>query len=133
MRLGAARRDSSSQPGAGQHGVAGAGRRHDDASRAATADPELVTQRARLTERFALMQSELGGLFYEMAIRDHMKLDVLIEKAAALQRVDAELGQLEHLLVAGGGTIAGHCPTCSTPHGRGAAFCSQCAAPLGGS
>ena len=38
------------------------------------------------------MQSELGGLFYEMAIRDHVRMDVLIDKAAALQRVDAELG-----------------------------------------
>jgi hypothetical protein len=59
-------------------------------------DPELVAQRARLTERFALMQSELGGLFYEMAIRDHVRMEVLIEKAAALQRVDTELAQVEH-------------------------------------
>ena len=34
------------------------------ASSAATPDPELLAQRERLTERFALMQSELGGLFY---------------------------------------------------------------------
>ena len=47
------------------------------------------------------MQSELGGLFYEMAIRDHVQMDVLIEKAAALQRVDAELAQLEHLATSG--------------------------------
>jgi hypothetical protein len=53
--------------------------------------PELIAQRERLTERFALMQSELGGLFYEMAIRDHVQMDVLITKAAALQRVDSEL------------------------------------------
>ncbi len=32
------------------------------------------------------MQSELGGLFYEMAIRDHLQLDLLVERAAALQR-----------------------------------------------
>jgi len=37
-----------------------------------------VAERDRLTERFALMQSELGGLFYEMAIRDHVQMDVLI-------------------------------------------------------
>ena len=38
-----------------------------DASPATAAggpDSELVAQRERLTERFALMQSELGGLFY---------------------------------------------------------------------
>jgi hypothetical protein len=93
-----------------------------------------VAQRDRLTERFALMQSELGGLFYEMAIRDHVKIDVLIAKAAELQRVDTELGQVEHLLRGdGGGAIGGHCPRCATPHARGAAFCSQCATPLGGS
>ena len=91
---------------------------------------ELDTQRARLTERFALMQSELGGLFYEMAIRDHVRLDVLIEKAAALQRVDAELSQVEHLLTHGEVDVGGRCPACGAAHARSAAFCSQCAAPL---
>jgi hypothetical protein len=95
--------------------------------------PELLAQRERLTERFALMQSELGGLFYEMAIRDHVRMDVLIEKAATLQRVDIELAQVEHLLHEGDGAVGGHCPSCGTRHARGAAFCSQCAAPLGGS
>jgi hypothetical protein len=94
--------------------------------------PELLAQRERLTERFALMQSELGGLFYEMAIRDHVQMDVLITKAAALQRVDTELAQLEHLLHDDGGAIGGQCPSCGATHARGAAFCSQCAAPLGG-
>ena len=60
-------------------------------------------QRDRLTERFAVMQSELGGLFYEMAIRDHVRMEVLMQKAAELQRVDAELGQLERLLESGPG------------------------------
>jgi hypothetical protein len=101
---------------------------------AAPASPELLAQRERLTERFALMQSELGGLFYEMAIRDHVKMEVLIAKAAELQRVDSELSQVEHLLRSdGGGAIGGNCPQCGTPHARGAAFCSQCATPLGAS
>jgi hypothetical protein len=93
-------------------------------------DPELLAQRDRLAERFSLMQSELGGLFYEMAIRDHVRMEVLIERAAALQRVDAELGTIEHLIAQGGEVPAGRCPTCGTPHARGAAFCSQCATPL---
>jgi hypothetical protein len=93
---------------------------------------ELLTQRERLTERFALMQSELGGLLYEMAIRDHVKMDVLIDKAAALQRVDVELAQVEHLLDAGHQSTGGQCPNCGAPHARGAAFCSQCAAVLTG-
>ncbi len=58
-------------------------------------DAELTARRERLTERFALMQSELGGLFYEMAIRDHVQMDVLIARAAALQRVDEELAEVE--------------------------------------
>ncbi len=93
-------------------------------------DPELAAARQRLSERFALMQSELGGLFYEMAIRDHVQMDVLIEKAAALQRVDAELAQIEHLAAAPDAAIGGNCPSCGAVHARGAAFCSQCATQL---
>jgi hypothetical protein len=93
-------------------------------------DAELLAQRDRLGERFALMQSELGGLFYEMAIRDSVNLDVLVGKAAALQKLDAELAQVEHLLSQAGGPAGGRCPACGTPHARGAAFCSQCATPL---
>jgi hypothetical protein len=92
--------------------------------------PDLLAQRERLTERFALMQSELGGLFYEMAIRDHVQMDVLITKAAALQRVDSELAQLEHLLHEGNAAIGGQCPSCGATYARGAAFCAQCATPL---
>jgi hypothetical protein len=93
-------------------------------------DPELQAQRERLTERFALMQSELGGLFYEMAIRDHVRMEVLIDKAAALQRVDTELGQVEHLLSPVTEPVGGKCPNCGTPYARGAAYCSQCATAL---
>jgi hypothetical protein len=91
---------------------------------------ELLAQRERLTERFALMQSELGGLFYEMAIRDHITLEVLIEKAAALQRIDIELAQIGYLLDSGDRSIGGHCANCGLAHAKGAAFCSQCASPL---
>ena len=90
---------------------------------------ELLAERDRLTERFALQQSELGGLFYEMAIRDHVQMDVLIAKAAALQRLDAELAQLE-LLRDGNASIGGQCPSCGATYARGAAFCSQCATSL---
>lgn len=97
---------------------------------AATRGSELAGERDRLTERFAVMQSELGGLFYEMAIRDHVKLDVLIEKAAALQQVDLELGQVERLLETGETTAGGRCPQCGAIHARGAAYCSNCASPV---
>jgi hypothetical protein len=94
------------------------------------ADEELLAQRDRLTERFAIMQSELGGLFYEMAIRDHVRMDVLIPKAAELQRVDAELGQLERMIESGSSSVGGECPVCAAVYARGAAFCAQCAHPL---
>jgi len=61
-------------------------------------DPELLARRDRLIERFAVMQSDLGGLYYEMAIRDHLRLDILARNAAELQRVDFELAQIEQLL-----------------------------------
>lgn len=63
-----------------------------------SADRELVAQRDRLLEKFTIMQSDLGGAFYEMAIRDHVRMDVLTRKAAELQRVDAELLAAERLL-----------------------------------
>lgn len=109
-------------------------RRNSDAgpveASAPKAEADLVAQRDRLTERFALTQSELGGLFYEMAIRDHVQLDVLTQKAAELQRIDGELGALERLLESGAQAIGGHCPRCGAVYAPGAAFCAQCATPL---
>ena len=93
-------------------------------------DHELLAQRDRLTERFAVLQSELGGLFYEMAIRDHVRMDVLMSRAAELQRLDGELGQLERLAREDGSAIGGNCPACGTTYARGAAYCAQCAQPL---
>jgi hypothetical protein len=93
-------------------------------------DSELLARRDRLTEQFAVMQSELGGLFYEMAIRDHVRMEVLLPKAAELQRVDSELGQVEKLLQEPGASIGGACPSCGAIYARGAAFCSQCAHQL---
>ena len=58
------------------------------------------------------MQSELGGLFYEMAIRDHVQMDVLVTKAAELQHLDTELSRVEHLLSGDAGPRAGHCESC---------------------
>jgi hypothetical protein len=59
---------------------------------------ELRAQRDRLLEKFTIMQTDLGGAFYEMAIRDHVRIDVLTRKAAELQRVDAELTETERML-----------------------------------
>jgi hypothetical protein len=59
---------------------------------------DLIAQRDRLLEKFTIMQTDLGGAFYEMAIRDHVRMDVLTRKAAELQRVDAELLATERML-----------------------------------
>jgi hypothetical protein len=97
---------------------------------AQTQDTALLAERDRLTERFTIMQAELGGLFYEMAIRDHLRMDVLMRRAAALQRVDAELAHVEHLLASEDAGLGGHCASCGAAYARGAAFCSQCAGPV---
>lgn len=75
------------------------------------------------------MQLDLGGVFYEMTIRDHVKADVLTRKAAELQRVDAELRQVEQILKSGD-SGAGKCPACNALYASGAAFCWQCGTSL---
>lgn len=91
---------------------------------------ELVAQRDRLLEKFTVMQADLGGAFYEMAIRDHVRLDVLTRKAGELQRVDAELLAAERQLELERTDAAGHCPTCNAPFGRADRFCPQCGSSL---
>src|SRR5665213_1103173 len=93
---------------------------------------ELIAQRDRLVERFAIMQSELGGLFYEMAIRQHVRLELLMPRAAELQRVDTELGQLQRILNSGASSVGGNCPSCGGIYARGAAFCAQCGVAVTG-
>ncbi|HWB70513.1 MAG TPA: zinc ribbon domain-containing protein [Solirubrobacterales bacterium] len=91
---------------------------------------ELVVQRDRLLEKFTVMQADLGGAFYEMAIRDHVRLDVLTGKAAQLQRVDAELLAVERELELEREDAAGLCPTCGSPYSHGVRFCAQCGQSL---
>lgn len=90
-------------------------------------DRELLAKRERLVERFAALQLDLGGAYYEMAIRDHIRHDVLIRKAAELQRIDEELRALEQLLAHQGPS----CPACGMPQAPDAAFCSRCGTRLG--
>jgi hypothetical protein len=87
---------------------------------------ELRAQRDRLLEKFTVMQADLGGAFYEMAIRDHVRLDVLTRKAAELQRVDAELLALDRMLELQRADAAGLCPGCGAPYGPSLRFCGQC-------
>jgi len=87
---------------------------------------ELLAQRDRLLEKFTVMQADLGGAFYEMAIRDHVRLDVLTRKAAELQRVDADLLAAERALELARADAAGLCPSCQSPYGAADRFCPQC-------
>jgi len=91
---------------------------------------ELRGRRRELAERVAELTWDLGGLAYEMAIRDHYRLDVLSRKAAELQQAEAELGEIQRLLAGAEAGIHGECRSCGAVHSRGAAFCWHCGAPL---
>ncbi len=91
---------------------------------------ELLGTYDRLAVEMAELQWDLGGLTYEMAIRDHFRVDVLVRRAARLQEVDAELGEVERLLKLDDAGAAGSCPTCGGLHARGATFCSKCGRQL---
>lgn len=91
---------------------------------------DVERRRDQLAARFAELQWDLGGLLYEMAIRDHIRVDVLVRRAAALQEVDAELAELERILRMEQSGTAGLCPSCQAPHSSGAAYCWQCGQPL---
>jgi hypothetical protein len=91
---------------------------------------ELERRRERIARDLAEEQWDLGGLAYEMAIRDHFRLDVLTRKAAHLQELDAQLASIERLLKMESEGAAGACPECGALHARGASFCWQCGASL---
>jgi hypothetical protein len=91
---------------------------------------EMVRRRDDAARRLAEAHWDLGGLAYEMAIRDHFRMDVLLRQAAMVQELDAELSQLERLIRLEQSGATGTCPSCDTPYGRGAAFCSTCGTQL---
>ncbi|MHB8240553.1 MAG: hypothetical protein ACYDHN_01055 [Solirubrobacteraceae bacterium] len=91
---------------------------------------DLARRRDRLAAEVTELHWDLGGLAYEMAIRDHFRLDVLVRRAAVLQERDGELAEVERLLRMEAEGTAGSCPQCSAPHSRGAVFCWQCGTAL---
>jgi hypothetical protein len=112
------------------------GRRHRDAEQRASGEDarspseeglaSLRRRRDELVAQVAELNWDLGGLTYEMAIRDHFRLDVLVRKAAELQERDAELGELERVLSLQENAGAGSCPGCGALRSRGALYCWQC-------
>ena len=91
---------------------------------------DLRRRRDDLAARVAELTFDLGGLTYEMAIRDHFRLDVLVRRAALLQDADAELGEVERLLAAAEDGVTGECRSCGSVHSRGAVYCWKCGQPL---
>jgi hypothetical protein len=55
-------------------------------------------RREQLAEQITELQWNLGGLAYEMAIRDHFRLDVLVRRAAMLQEREVELTEIDRIL-----------------------------------
>jgi hypothetical protein len=91
---------------------------------------ELARRRDRLARQLAELQFDLGGLVYEMAIRDHFRLDLVVRQAARLQELDAELGEVERQLALEDAGAAGRCPSCGSLYARGALYCSSCGRQL---
>jgi ribosomal protein L40E len=108
----------------------GASPQEEHAAAEQAARSELRAQRDALAERVAELTFDLGGLTYEMAIRDHFRVDVLVRRAAELQAADAELGEVERLLAIEETAVTGACRSCGAPHSRGAVYCWKCGQPL---
>jgi hypothetical protein len=132
------RREPSSFPG-----LSGVGFARPDDSRPIEAPPltaksdlgpdqvvDLKRRRDQLNARVAELQWDLGGLVYEMAVRDRIRVDVIVQRTAVLQDADAELGEVERLLRLEESGTAGACASCGSPHSIGASFCWQCGQPL---
>jgi hypothetical protein len=111
----------------------------DDAPQAQTPAPapvveqpviDLQRRRDQLNARVAELQWDLGGMVYEMAIRDRIRVEVIIKQAAKLQDADAELSEVERILTLEQTSTAGVCASCQAPHSSGAAFCWQCGKPI---
>jgi len=91
---------------------------------------DLERRRDQLIARVAELQWDLGGLVYEMAIRNRVQVEVLVKRAVVLQDADAELGEVERIMRMEETGTAGSCAACGAPHSSGATFCWQCGKPL---
>src|SRR6201994_2998665 len=91
---------------------------------------DLKRRREQLVARVAELQWDLGGLTYEMAIRNSMRVEVLVKRAAELQDADAELNEVERILRMEESATAGACPFRGAPHSCGGPFFWQCGEPL---
>ncbi|HET8565167.1 MAG TPA: hypothetical protein VFL77_01715 [Solirubrobacterales bacterium] len=91
---------------------------------------DLERRREQLVARVAELQWDLGGLVYEMIVRNSINVEVIVKRAVPLQDADAELAEVERILRMEETGTAGVCGGCSAPHSSGATFCWQCGKPL---
>lgn len=91
---------------------------------------DLKRRRDSLNARVAELQWDLGGLVYEMAVRNQIRVDLIVTRAAILQDADAELAEVERILRLEETGMAGACRSCGSPHSSGASYCWQCGQPL---
>jgi hypothetical protein len=96
----------------------------------AVGETDLRARRDRLAREVAERQWDLGGLAFEMAVRDHFRLDVLLRVAARMQEADAQLADVDRLLALEDRGAAGTCPSCRALYARGAVYCWQCGIQL---
>lgn len=87
---------------------------------------DLKRRRDQLVARVAELQWDLGGLVYEMAVRNRISVEVLVKRAVELQDADAELSEVERIVRMEETGTAGSCGSCNAPHSSGATFCWQC-------
>ncbi len=128
-------RDKSAQPrpGADAAGASAPAAPNAPGGGPATAEEQVVDlerRRGVLKARVAELQWDLGGLVYEMAIRDRIRVEVLVNRAALLQDADSELGEIERILRLEHSATAGLCASCGAPHSTGASYCWQCGQPI---
>lgn len=91
---------------------------------------DLVRRQQQLLARVTELQWDLGGLAYEMVIRDQVRVELLAERVAQLQEADAELAEVERIMRLEQTGVAGDCGVCGAPHSSGATYCWQCGSAL---
>jgi hypothetical protein len=91
---------------------------------------DLQRRREQLVARVAELQWDLGGLAYEMSIRNSVKVELLVKRAVELQDADAELSEVERIVRMEETGASGSCGSCGAPHSSGATFCWQCGKSL---
>jgi hypothetical protein len=134
LKAPARRKFAKAAPGAGAAQAATAAAAAPSEALSAAYGQEFVVdlqrRRDQLVARVAELQWDLGGLVYEMAVRNRISVEVLVKRAVELQDADAELNEVERIVRTEETSTAGSCSSCGAPHSSGATFCWQCGQPL---